>query len=56
MWLFMRHRAPSSCSNKRVPGRSNRNETKSGWDQNGVPTRACLTALDLEWAMSSPKP
>jgi len=27
-----------------------------GWDQNGVPTRACLTALDLEWAMSFPKP
>jgi aldehyde:ferredoxin oxidoreductase len=22
-----------------------------GWDQNGVPTRACLTALDLEWAV-----
>ena len=21
-----------------------------GWDQNGVPTKACLTALDLEWA------
>jgi aldehyde:ferredoxin oxidoreductase len=24
-----------------------------GWDRNGVPTRACLTALDLEWALSS---
>ncbi len=22
-----------------------------GWDRNGVPTRACLTALDLEWAI-----
>jgi aldehyde:ferredoxin oxidoreductase len=21
-----------------------------GWDQDGVPTKACLTALDLEWA------
>jgi aldehyde:ferredoxin oxidoreductase len=21
-----------------------------GWNQDGVPTRACLTALDLEWA------
>jgi aldehyde:ferredoxin oxidoreductase len=21
-----------------------------GWDRNGVPTKACLTALDLEWA------
>jgi aldehyde:ferredoxin oxidoreductase len=21
-----------------------------GWDRDGVPTRACLTALDLEWA------
>jgi aldehyde:ferredoxin oxidoreductase len=21
-----------------------------GWNRDGVPTRACLTALDLEWA------
>ena len=23
-----------------------------GWDRNGVPTKACLTALDLEWTSS----
>ena len=27
-----------------------------GWDRNGVPTKACLTALDLEWAMPYLKP
>ena len=27
-----------------------------GWDRNGVPTRACLTALDLEWAIPYLKP
>ena len=27
-----------------------------GWDRNGVPTKACLTALDLEWAIPYLKP
>ena len=27
-----------------------------GWDQDGVPTKACLTALDLEWAIPFLKP
>ena len=27
-----------------------------GWDRNGVPTSACLTALDLEWAAPYLKP
>ncbi len=27
-----------------------------GWDRDGVPTKACLTALDLEWAMPYLKP
>jgi aldehyde:ferredoxin oxidoreductase len=27
-----------------------------GWDRNGVPTKACLTALDLEWASPYLKP
>jgi aldehyde:ferredoxin oxidoreductase len=27
-----------------------------GWDRDGVPTRACLTGLDLEWAIPFLKP